>query len=116
MNSISVIAPYKRYDMWVFDDERRGLVEEPFVAGSDTLIDLATSGLPSPELGFLLLFSAADFPEAKLQLEWRRAERGGNIYFSTDFGAEGWLCPALMKYFDEPPAKLYIAVRPRPAA
>ena len=24
---------------------------------------------------------------------------------------EGWLCPALLRYFSEPPAKLYIQVK-----
>ena len=39
MNAINVISPYKYLGMWVFDDERVGLVQEPFVAGADTMID-----------------------------------------------------------------------------
>jgi hypothetical protein len=39
MNAINVIAPYKHQGMWVFDDPRVGLVQEPFVAGADTVID-----------------------------------------------------------------------------
>jgi hypothetical protein len=39
MNVINVIAPYKHQGMWVFDDPRVGLVQEPFVAGADTIID-----------------------------------------------------------------------------
>ena len=45
MNAINVIKPYKHHGMWVFDDPRVGLVQEPFVAGADTMIDrvVATS-------------------------------------------------------------------------
>jgi hypothetical protein len=39
MNAINVISPYKHIGMWVFDDARVGLMQEPFVAGADTLID-----------------------------------------------------------------------------
>lgn len=35
MNSILVMSPYKHQGMWVFDDGRVGLVQEPFVAGAD---------------------------------------------------------------------------------
>ena len=31
----------------------------------------------------------------------------GNWYYSADLDAEGWLCPALFKYFDEAPEKIY---------
>lgn len=37
MNAINVIAPYKHHDMWVCDDPRVGLLQEPFVAGADTM-------------------------------------------------------------------------------
>ena len=39
MNAINVISPFKHHGMWVFDDPRVGLVQEPFVAGTDTMID-----------------------------------------------------------------------------
>jgi len=38
MNAISVIAPYKYLGMWVFDDEKVGLVQEPFVGDADQII------------------------------------------------------------------------------
>ena len=34
-------------------------------------------------------------------------ERGGNWYRAEDFEMEGWLCPALLKYFDAPPKGIY---------
>jgi hypothetical protein len=46
MNAINVIAPYKHYGMWVFDDPRVGLAPEPFVAGADAMIDRVVADLP----------------------------------------------------------------------
>jgi hypothetical protein len=34
MNEINLISPYKHHGMWVFDDPRVGLLQEPFVAGA----------------------------------------------------------------------------------
>jgi hypothetical protein len=113
-NQICVIKPYKWNGMWVFDDERVGLLKEPFVAGADTLIDVAVAayGVPRAEEGFLLVFSGDPFPTAQFQLEWRRAETGGNVYGWN--GREGWLCPALLKYFEKPPATIHVEVRGLP--
>ena len=80
-NSITVIKPYKWEGLWVFDDDRVGLDKEPFVAGADTLIDLAIErqGITNAKDGFLMLFSAIPFPSADLQLAWIREEQGGNV-------------------------------------
>ncbi len=115
MNSISVIAPYKHLGMWVFDDPAVGLIQEPFVAGIDKMIDLFTANIPDPERGFRLIFSAAAFPGSTIKLEWRREESGGNWYFCPQLGIEGWLCPALFRYFQQPPAELYARAEPRNA-
>jgi hypothetical protein len=58
-----------------------------------------------------MVFSAGDFPGAQHRLEWRWAERSGNIYFSEELAMEGWLCPALLKYFDAPPKEIFVQVR-----
>src|SRR3954462_5647561 len=99
MNSLMVIAPYKHQGMWVFDDPTVGLNKEPFIAGIDTLIDKATANIADPQHGFRAIFSATQFPGAKFKLEWRRADSGGNWYYSPEFQQEGWLCPPLFKYF-----------------
>jgi hypothetical protein len=112
MNSIFVIAPYRWEGMWVFDDPRVGLHREPFVSGADTMIDLLVADLPGAERGFRLLFSAAPFPGCTTKLEWRREEFGGNWYYSPQFGMEGWLCPALFKYFAEAPAQIFVKAEP----
>jgi hypothetical protein len=113
MNAINVIAPYRYLGMWVFDDPKAGLVQEPFVGGADTLIDRATAHLPDAAGGFTMVFSAAPFPGSHLHLSWQREDGAGNIYRSTEFGAEGWLCPALLRYFDAPPTDLYVQIKAR---
>lgn len=112
MNQINVIAPYKHLSMWVFDDPRVGLSQEPFVGGADTMIDRMTAGVPDAENGFTMIFSAQPFPGHQLRLELRRPEGSGHVYGSPDLGMEGWLCPALLRYFDSAPSEIYVEVRP----
>ena len=114
VNAINVIAPYRYLGMWVFDDARVGLVQEPFVSGADAIIDRAVAHIPGAQSGFLMLFSSSPFPGHTFRLEWRRAEMDGNWYYSADLDMKGWLCPALLKYFDEPPRQLFMQVKPKP--
>lgn len=113
MNSLTVIMPYKYEGLWVFDDPAVGLRREPFIAGIDTLIDKATVNISDAQHGFRAIFSAAPFPGADFKLEWRRAESGGNWYFCSEFNQEGWLCPALLKYFPEAPGEIYVKAEAR---
>ena len=113
MNALLVIAPYKYQGTWVFDDPAVGLSREPFIAGIDTMIDKAVADIPNAEKGFRAIFSASPFPGADLKLEWRREESGGNWYYSDRFKMEGWLCPALLKYFPNAPREIYVKVEPR---
>jgi hypothetical protein len=113
MNALLVIAPYKYQGMWVFDDPVVGLSREPFIAGIDTMIDKAVADIPNAEKGFRAIFSASPFPGANLKLDWRRAESGGNWYYSDQFKMEGWLCPALLKYFPTAPREIYVKIEPK---
>ena len=97
--------------MWVFDDEKVGLTQEPFVSGADTMIDRVVKNIPNAHRGFILLFSTDQFPGAALRLSWRRPEGNGNWYYSEELGMEGCLCPALFKYFAGAPKELYVQVR-----
>jgi hypothetical protein len=78
-NAINVIAPYKHLGMWVFDDPRVGLVQEPFVAGADTMIDRVIADLPDAEHGFTMIFASIPFPGHQFRLDWRRNDGWGKL-------------------------------------
>ena len=107
MNALIAIYPYKHEGLWVFDDPKVGLLQEPFISGADVILDRMTANIPNAEQGFRLLFSATPFPGHTAEFEWRRSEAGGNWYYSPSLQMEGWLCPALFKYFDAAPLKIY---------
>jgi len=113
VNALLVIAPYKYQGAWVFDDPAVGLFREPFIAGIDAMIDKAVADIPNAEKGFRAIFSAAPFPGANWKLDWRREESGGNWYYSDQFQMEGWLCPALLKYFPTAPREIYVKIEPK---
>jgi len=113
-NQINVIKPYLWNNMWVFDDPAVGLDKEALVAGMPELIvsGCKLAGIENPENGFVAVFSKDPFPGYKICLEWVREEWNGNVYKWSETGQEGWLCPALLKYFDEAPQKMYLDLRP----
>ncbi len=115
MNSLMVIFPYEHEGMWVFDDEKVGLNREPLVAGIPEIIEYATTlaGIDNPRNGFALTFSATPFPEHQATLLWDRQEYDGNFYKLEGTDMEGWLCPALFKYFDKTPKKIYCSIGPK---
>ena len=115
MNAISVLFPYKYEGMWVFDDPAVDLRREPFVSGMDEIISDVVRAVPDADKGFRLLFSTGPFPGYMIKLEWRREEYGGNWYFCPQLKKEGWLCPALFKYFDTAPPELYAKAEPKGA-
>lgn len=113
MNSLFAIAPYQFEDFWVFDDPGVGLRQEPFVCGMDHIIDVMTEDMPDAGSGFKLLFSSRPFPGFTAKLEWLREECGGNWYAWRKYALEGWLCPALFKYFDTAPKEIFLQASPK---
>lgn len=108
-----VIAPYRYDGMWVFDDPAVGLSREPFIAGIDKMIDKLVADIPDADHGWRAIFSASPFPGHEVKLEWRREESGGNWYYSDKYQMEGWLCPALLKYFAQAPREIYVRAEPK---
>ncbi|MFC2007644.1 DUF6717 family protein [Chloroflexota bacterium] len=105
-NAIMIIVPYWYYGTWVFDDERVGLLREPFVSGIPEMINDLVKDIPDPQSGFRLLFSSSPFPGYQRELTWVRGDFNGNWYRLGE--EEGWLCPAMFHYFEEAPEKLYV--------
>jgi hypothetical protein len=102
------IKPYKVNGQWVFDDDSRGLVREALVLGIDTILDLLTKDIPNRDAGVPIIFSAEPFPQYTAELIWEREELGGNWYFCPQVQLSGWLCPALLCYFEEAPEKIFV--------
>ena len=113
-NALMVIQPYWYCGTWVFDDPATGLVREPFVAGIPEMINRLTRHIPAAREGFRLLFSAHEFPGYEAAFELVRDELGGAWYRlrGIEPSMEGWLCPALFKYFDEAPATIFAKAEP----
>jgi hypothetical protein len=106
MNQVNVIFAYKIHNQWMFDDETKGLKREAFVAGADTILESQAKGADT----ITLLFSDGPFPDAHKFT--RGAHDGtGDWYSSRSLKSRGWLCPALLKYFDTAPKELYVQFR-----
>lgn len=104
---------------WVFDDARTGLKEEAFVMGMTEMISrvVQAKGLPQADRGFSMSFSDEPFAGHDVELRWLRADpHAGNWYAGTVVGEsmEGWLCPALLLYFAEPPRRIFVRCDPLP--
>jgi hypothetical protein len=107
-NAIMIIVPYRYNGTWVFDDEAVGLRREPFIAGVPEMIDSLVKDIPDAVDGFRLYFSANPFPGHQKKLTWIRGDSLGNYYRLDDPPLEGWICPAMFRYYKEPPKNLYI--------
>jgi hypothetical protein len=111
-NSLLIIAPYRYQGTWVFDDESVGLSREPFVSGMPEMIDVLVKDIPNADSGFRLLFSSQPFPGHQKKLTWLRGGSQGNYYELEDPKMEGWICPALFKYYTTAPRELYVKAEP----
>ena len=107
-NSIFVIAPYWFNGTWVFDDSAAGLKREPFVGGVPEMINVLVKDIPDAKNGFRLTFSARPFPGHQYKLDWLRGDTTGNWYKLSDPPMEGWICPAMFRYYGEAPKTLYV--------
>lgn len=112
-NALILIMPYRHAGTWVFDDPSAGLVREPFVAGVPEMIDVLVRDIPGATNGFRLLFSAQPFPGYQKKLTWLRGDMGGNYYKMEEPAMEGWLCPAMFRYYRTAPKELYVKAEPK---
>ena len=115
MNSIMQIEIYQSCGGWAFDDASVGLEREPFVAGIPEIINsllLCKFGKIPKRVN--LTFSSQPVPGYQIMLTWVRTEGGGNWYQAPN-GTQGWLCPALFKYFSAAPKKIYVELSRRGA-
>ena len=111
-NALFTIAPYWHNGTWVFDDPGRGLQKEPFVSGIPEMINALVEDIPDARAGFRLTFAPTPFPGYQQEFTRVREEFGGNWYACEGPRMEGWLCPALFKYFESAPETIYAKAEP----
>lgn len=114
MNTLMTIQPYRHLGGWAFDDASVGLKAEPFIAGMPAILNaiLRVNGLRGVTK-FRAVFAGQNFPGAQAVLYRHRPEAGGWWYhyqLPTGDTWEGWLCPALFKYFKTAPRQIHIKV------
>jgi hypothetical protein len=116
-NSVFVLYPRRStYGIWAFDDETRGLKNEPFVGETNNLIDKMAieSGYDlEDDLQVALLFAATEFPNYQCDLNLIETSPTGTTYNDKISGLDIWLCPAFYKYYENAPLYLFGSVVPR---
>lgn len=105
-NALFTIFPYKKNSTWMFDDESRGLLMEPFVAGADTLLDKVCGGKHE----ITAIFSPTEFPDHDFVIEKTGGDESGTDYYCEKYNHKLWLCPALFCYITPAPAKLFVKI------
>lgn len=108
MNAIMQIEAYRLHGGWSFDDAAVGLIAEPFVSGIPEMIDILAEQVEAEEK-ILLTFAPNPFPGSMLRLDRTGKEFGGNWYRWEARKMDGWLCPALLKYFETAPETIHIS-------
>ena len=103
------IYPFKYNDQWVFTDQEKGLDKEPLVEGADTLLDTILNSGIYPIRKFKIVFSQYPYMDRKFTIKkvHHFGDDNGTDYYSPEFNQKLWLCPALLKYFDNPPKFIY---------
>lgn len=115
MNQINAISPYRHNGFLVFDDPDKGLSKEPFVGGADVVLQVAASISKVNPNKFNLLFSGEKFPGWKFKATITNPPETIGTWYKVDLTggreAVGWLCPALLKYFKEPPQQIFFQIK-----
>lgn len=118
-NAIYTMRVYRDHGSWVFDNPAVGLYKEPFVAGADEIFDAIVKerGVLDPDKSRVdIVFSDQQFPSWQLMAEHQGNSMGGDDYsvIATDYETledhDFWLCPALLKYYSDPPERIYMRV------
>ena len=121
-NAVNQIEVYWTGYTWAFDDHRVGLIEEPFVAGTEVIISDAIERehgslvlKKAKENGIVITFSKTMLPyvedAARFVLHERFDKLGHGMYIDNFTGRVGWLCPATLHYFKDYPEYIYANIK-----
>jgi hypothetical protein len=105
-----VLEMYHHAGTWVFTDEKRDLVNEPFVLGVPEIFDsvIEEQNLKGNHL-YRVIFSDQNFPLAHAEVE-KISEEGGGAWYKHKKTPPGWLCPATLKFFKEFPERIFFKI------
>ena len=112
MNSLFRILIHRQHGLWVFSDRRFAIDDQPFVVGSDLILEKMVAAVGKELDRVNVLFSAIPFPGSEHCLEFIREETEGVGYQWADHNLQGWMSPSLRNYFNEPPPKIYLQLLP----
>ena len=94
--------------LWVYDDSKFGVREQPFVFGMDLILERMVVQVEKVEDRLNLVFASIPFPGSEFCLEFVREETEGFVYRWEEKNLQGWFSPSLRNYFPEPPPKIYL--------
>jgi hypothetical protein len=105
-----ILEMYRHAGTWVFTDEKRDLVNEPFVLGVPEIFDsvIEEQDLKGNHL-YRVIFSDQNFPLAHAEVE-KISEEGGGAWYKHKKTPPGWLCPATLKFFKEFPERIFFKI------
>ena len=98
--------------LWVYDDSKFGVREQPFVFGMDLILERMVEQVEKVEDRLNLVFSSIPFPGSEFSLGFVREETEGFVYRWEEKKLQGWLSPSLRNYFHEPPPEIYLQLLP----
>lgn len=106
--SVYRIKPYIRDSEWFFDDPDRGLLEEGLTDGvPEILISMYERKKTTTAGNAVVWFTSEPHVLSELTIYYVEPRMHGSLYRAED-GRECWFCPALLRYYKEPPATLYV--------
>mgnify|MGYP001329205845 FL=1 len=112
MNSLFRIIIRLQDGLWVYDDATFGVKEQPFVFGSDLILEKMVAGVDEELDRVNILFSSIPFPGSEHCLKFVREETEGFVYRWEDEKLQGWMSPSLRNYYPQPPPKIYLQLLP----
>ena len=107
-NSIYRVAVRAVDGLWVYDDSKFGVREQPLVFGMDLILERMVEQVEGVADRLNLVFSSIPFPGSEFSLVFVREETEGFVYCWEEKKLQGWLSPSLRNYFSEPPPKIYL--------
>ena len=111
-NSIYRVLVHMVDGLWVYDDAKFGVREQPLVFGMDLILERMIEQVEGVEGRLNLVFSSIPFPGSEFSLGFVREETEGFVYRWEEKKLQGWLSPSLRNYFPEPPPEIYLQLLP----